>query len=99
MTPEYRPPLAPPQKQKSRALPWVVGGCAVLLLGAIVAGAGGYSFYRLRNAGTTNENTSGRSPSGKAGSRNQPEARPRPAESNIAKSQHTPVAQETRTPL
>src|SRR5260370_930172 len=97
MTPEYRPPLAPPQKQKSRALPWVVGGCAVLLLGAIVAGAGGYAFYRWRNAKTKNENTSGRSPSGKADSRNQPEASASPAESNIANSNQSPVAEGIRT--
>jgi hypothetical protein len=97
MTPEYRPPLAPPQKQKSRALPWVVGGCAVLLLGAIVAGAGGYAFYRWRNAKTTNENTSGGSPSGEADSRNQPEASASPAESNIANSNQSPVAEGIRT--
>lgn len=63
MASEYRPPLAPPpQKQKSRSVPWIIGGCAVLLLGVIVVGAGGYAFYRWRNARATNENANSPSP-------------------------------------
>jgi len=97
MTPQYQPPLGPPQKQKSRALPWVVGCCAVLLLGAIVVGVGGYAFYRLRNARTTNKTTSGVSPSDGADSNKQPEASASPAESNSANSNQSPVAEGTRT--
>ena len=64
MASEYRPPLSPPpQKQKSRAVPWIIGGSAVLLLGVIVVGVGGYAFYRWRNARAANENTSSALPS------------------------------------
>ncbi|MGH9967742.1 MAG: LCCL domain-containing protein [Pyrinomonadaceae bacterium] len=97
MTPQYQPPLGPPQKQKSRALPWVLGICAVLLLGAIVVGGGGYAFYRWRNANTTNQNTSGVSPGGGADSTEKAEASASPAESNSVNSNQSPIAEGTRT--
>src|SRR5258705_112201 len=97
MTPQDQPPLAPPQKQKSRAMPWVVGCCAVLLLVAIVVGISGYAFYRLQNARTTNKNTSDVSLGGETHTAEQPEASASPAESNSANSNQTPVAQGTHT--
>ena len=63
MASEYRPPLAPQQQKKSSARPWIIGGCAVLLLGAIFLGIGGYAFYRWRNTRATDEDASGESPS------------------------------------
>ncbi len=97
MTPQDQPPLAPPQKQKSRAMPWVVGCCAALLLVAIVVGISGYAFYRLQNARTTNKNTSDVSLGGETHTAEQPEASASPAESNSANSNQTPVAQGTHT--
>jgi hypothetical protein len=67
----------------------------VLLLGLIVV-VGGYVFYRLRNARTTN-NHSGGSPSGRADSAKEPETSASPAESNSANPNQSPVAEGTRT--
>jgi hypothetical protein len=97
VTPEYQPPSAPPPKQKSRALPWIIGCCAVLLIAVIVVGVGGYAFYRLRSARTTNENTSGESTSGPGDNTNQPETSASPGESNSVNSNQSPVAEGTRT--
>jgi hypothetical protein len=91
MTPQSQPPLAPQQKQKSRALLWVVVACVVLLIGVIVVAAAGYAFYRFQNARTANENTTevdGTTPSGASVS---------PAESNSANSNQSTVAAGTRT--
>jgi len=96
MTPQDQPPLAPPQKQKSHAMPWVVGCCAALLLVAIVIGISGYAFYRLQNARTTNKNTNDVSLGGETHTAEQPEASASPAESNSANSNQTPVAQCTQ---
>ena len=64
MAAEYRPPLAPPpqEQQKSKAVPWIIGGCAVLLLAAILLCVGIYGFYHWRNAKSTNDNGSSESP-------------------------------------
>lgn len=82
MTPEYQPPLSqPPQKQKSRALPWILGGGAVLLLAAVVLGVGGFAVYRWRLAKIANENSSGGSHTGSSEGA-QPDASSSPANSN-----------------
>ena len=89
MTPQDQTPLGTPQKQASRALPWIVGCGAVLLLGAIVVGVG-YSFYRSRKA-TTNEHTSDVSPKVGTYDTNQPEANASPAEGNSTNSNQLPL--------
>ena len=84
MTPEYQPPPPPPPPpQRSRALRWIVGGCAVLLLGAIVIGAAGFAFYRWRSARTANNNRGQEESSGNPQS---PVASPERGESNNANS-------------
>lgn len=53
MASEYQPPISPaPQPGKSRATPWILGGCALLLLLLIVLGVGGYGFYRWKLSAT-----------------------------------------------
>jgi LCCL domain-containing protein len=91
MTPQSQPPLAPPQKQKSRALLWVVVACAVLLLGVIVIAAGGYAFYRYQNAKTANENTTD------ADSTKPAEPSTSPAGSTSTNSNQSPIAAGART--
>jgi len=82
MSAEYQPPIAPaPTAQKSRT-PWILGGCAVLLLVVIVLGAGGYGFYRWRNAKTTNVNANRESPAGGTEDAHQPDASTSPAQTN-----------------
>ncbi len=83
MTPEYQAPLSPPPQQRSRALPWILGGCAVLLLVAIVCGAAGFAFYHWRNGTTANNNRGDEQSSGNPQST---VASPEPAESNNANS-------------
>jgi hypothetical protein len=96
MTPAYQPPLSPPPPKKSSSKPWIIGGCAVLLLGAIVLGVGGYAVYRWRSAKTTNENTDGESPTG--GTRStQPGAGTSPRDSNSNSNQASPTATGTPT--
>jgi hypothetical protein len=82
MASDYQPPLPQsPQQQKSKALPWVLGGCAVLLLGAIVLGVGGYGYYRWRNAKAANDNSNAEPTRG-----SQPHESATSAESNSANS-------------
>jgi hypothetical protein len=95
MTAGYQPPLSPPPK-RSRA-PWIIGGCAVLLLGAIVLGVGGYAFYRWRSQRTTNENTSGESPTVKTENTPQPVASTSPPEANSNSNQSSPTTTGTPT--
>src|ERR1700682_6023383 len=80
MASEYQPPLSPPpQGQKSRAVPWILGGCAVLLLIVIVLCAGGYAFYRWK-AKTTN--ASRELPAGGTEDPHQPDASASPVQAN-----------------
>ena len=82
MSSEYQPPIAPaPAEQKSRA-PWILGGCAVLLLVTIVLGVGGYAFYRWRIAKTTNLNASRQSPAGGTEDTHPPDASTNPVQAN-----------------
>lgn len=89
MSSEYQPPIEPaPTERRSRA-PWILGGCAVLLLVTVVLGAGGYGFYRWRiakTAGTEHETPAGgmednRPPD--VGSTPQPVTRDSQANSNV----------------
>ena len=65
MTPE-QPPPAPPiqQKKKSSPLPWILGGCALLLVAIIVLAVIGYGFWRWRTASTANPNRAAESQAG-----------------------------------
>jgi hypothetical protein len=69
----------------------------VLLLGAIVLGVGGYAFYRWRSARTTNENTSGESPTVRTESTPQPVASTSPPVSNTNSNQSSPTTTGTPT--
>lgn len=93
MASEYQPPSAPPgQKKKSGAMPWIIGGCAVLLLGAIILCIGGYAFYRWRSARATDEDASGESPSsGSTEGTKPPGAGTSPAGSDSANSNRSPA--------
>src|SRR5450432_633198 len=99
MASEYQPPLSPqPQGQTSRKLPLILGGCAVLLLVAIVLGAGGYGFYRWKMK-TTNINTNRQSPAGGNEDTHQPEASSSPIQANSnsnSSTQTTPGTKPTR---
>jgi hypothetical protein len=80
MSSEYQPPIAPaPTAQKSRT-PWIIGGCALLLIIIIVLGVGGFALYRWR-AKTTNLNTNESSGSGTENT-HQPETNTSPAQAN-----------------
>ena len=72
-----------------------MGGCAVLLLGAIVLGVGGYAFYRWRSQRTTNDNTSGESPAVRTESTPQPVASSSPPVSNSNSNQSSPTTTGT----
>jgi len=98
MSSEYQAPLSPPplQPKNSRALPWILGGCAVLLLVLIVLGVGGYALYRWR--ATTKVNASRESPASGNENKLQPDASASPtaAGSNSNSStQPTPTGQPT----
>jgi hypothetical protein len=81
MASEYQPPLvSAPQPKKSR-LPWILGGCAVLLLIVIVLGAGGYGFYRWKLK-ATNENANHQSPVAGSEDTRQPNANGSGAQAN-----------------
>lgn len=81
MSSEYQPPIAPaPAAPKSRT-PWIIGGCAVLLVIIIVLGVGGFALYRWR-ATTTNLNVSSESPVGGTENTHQPETSTSPAQAN-----------------
>jgi LCCL domain len=98
MTPEYQPPLSPPPpKPKSRAMPWILGGCAVLLLGAIVLGVAGFAFYRWRNARMRSENARGESPSVSAERSQQGNTSASPPHANSANQPPLPNAASTPT--
>ena len=57
--PAYMPPYAQPQRSRSSAVPWIVGGLVVLIIGiaAVV-------FLSSRNSGTTTGSTGGTTPGG-----------------------------------
>ena len=65
VTPEQSPP-APPiqQKKKSSPLPWILGGCALLLVAVVVLAVIGFGLWRWRTARTANPDTSAESPTG-----------------------------------
>ena len=65
MTPE-QPPPAPPiqQKKNSSPLPWILGGCALLLVTVVALAVIGYGFWRWRTASTANLNRGAESQSG-----------------------------------
>jgi hypothetical protein len=99
MSSEYRPPLAPvPAENKSR-VPWILGGCAVLLLIAIGLSVGGYAFYRWRVTNTINVNASPESPRGGAADNRPPDqsasAEPVNNNSNQPAAQSSGVAKPT----
>ena len=81
MASEYQPPQSiTPPAQKSR-LPWILGGCAVLLLIVIVLGAGGYGFYRWKMK-TTDLSTNRQPPAVGAEDTHPPEANSSPPQAN-----------------
>jgi hypothetical protein len=65
VTPE-QPPPAPPiqQKKKSSTLPWILGGCALLLVAVVVLAVIGYGLWRWHTARTANPDTGAESPTG-----------------------------------
>ncbi len=92
MASEYQPQLSPPPQRKSSAMPWIIGGCAVLLLGAIILCIGGYAFYRWRSARAIDEDASGESPSsGSAEGVKSPGAVASPTGSDGANSNQSPA--------
>jgi hypothetical protein len=65
VTPE-QPPAAPPiqQKKKSSPLPWILGGCALLLVAVVVLAVIGYGFWRWRTASTASPDSGAASQAG-----------------------------------
>jgi hypothetical protein len=56
MASEYQPPLSTaPPPQKSSKVPWILGGCAVLLLLLIGIGVGGFFLYRWKTSSSESD--------------------------------------------
>src|SRR5882672_4529456 len=82
MASEYQPPLsAQPPTQKSSKVPWILGGCALLLLIVFLLGVAGYGLYRWK-AATKNVNANRQSPVGGTEDTHPPDGSSSPAQAN-----------------